>query len=92
MLDTNVNYLSQYINNQLQTNFNDYINSYRVKEACRIFKNDTIMKFTVDQVADMVGFSSRSTFYTTFKKFTGITPAFFQKNVAELHDMNALPD
>jgi len=85
-LDTNVNYLSQYINNNLKTNFNDYINEYRVKEACRIFKNDSNMKCTVDQVADMVGFSSRSTFYTTFKKFTGITPAFFQKNVSELHD------
>ncbi|MEI6753961.1 MAG: AraC family transcriptional regulator [Paludibacter sp.] len=84
-LDTNVNYLSQFINNHLKTNFNDYINEYRVKEACRIFKNDTIMKYTVDQVADMVGFSSRSTFYTTFKKFTGITPAFFQKNVSELN-------
>ena len=92
MLDTNGNYLSQYINNQLQTNFNDYVNSYRVKEACRIFKNDASMKFTVDQVADMVGFSSRSTFYTTFKKFTGITPAFFQKNVAELQEINVLPD
>jgi len=85
-LDTNVNYLSQYINNNLKTNFNDYINEYRVIEACRIFKNDSNMKCTVDQVADMVGFSSRSTFYTTFKKFTGITPAFFQKNVSELHD------
>ena len=92
MLDTNVNYLSQFVNNQLETNFNDYINSYRVKEACRIFKNDTNLKFTVDQVADMVGFSSRSTFYTTFKKFTGITPAFFQKNKSELHDKHVSPE
>ena len=84
-LDTNVNYLSQFINNHLKTNFSDYINEYRVKEACRIFKNDAIMKYTVDQVADMVGFSSRSTFYTTFKKFTGITPAFFQKNVSAMN-------
>ena len=87
-LDTNVNYLSQFINTHLKTNFNDYINEYRVKEACRIFKNDTNMKYTVDQVADMVGFSSRSTFYTTFKKFTGITPAFFQKNVSEMNDFS----
>jgi len=85
-LETNVNYLSQFFNNQLETNFNDYINSLRVKEACRIFKNDTEMKFSVDQVADMVGFSSRSTFYTTFKKFAGVTPAFFQKNLSDLND------
>jgi len=90
MLDTNANYLSQFFNNHLKTNFNDYINEYRVKEACHIFKNDTLMKYTIDQVADMVGFSSRSTFYTTFKKFTGITPSFFQKNVSEIHTSNIL--
>jgi len=81
MLDTNVTYLSQYINNQLKTNFNDYINSQRIKEACRMFRDNASMKYSVDQIADMVGFSSRTTFYTTFKKFTGITPSFFQKHI-----------
>jgi AraC-like DNA-binding protein len=80
LLETNVTYLSQYFNNTMDTNFNDYINSHRVEEACRIFKDNTNLKYSIDQVADMVGFSSRTTFYSTFKKFTGITPAFFQKN------------
>lgn len=81
LLDTNVTYLSQYINNQLKTNFNDYINSQRINEACRLFRNNTPLKYSVEQIADMVGFSSRTTFYNTFKKFTGITPAFFQKYI-----------
>jgi AraC-like DNA-binding protein len=81
MLGTNVNYLSQYLNIKLETNFNDFINSNRIEEACRIFKEDSKMKFSVEQVAEKVGFSSRSTFYSTFKKFTGVTPSFFQKNL-----------
>ncbi len=81
MIGTNTTYLSQYINNQLKTNFNDYINSQRINEACRLFRSNSSLKYSVDQIADMVGFSSRTTFYTTFKKFTGITPAFFQKYI-----------
>jgi AraC-like DNA-binding protein len=84
ILETNANYLSQLINNQFNTNFNDFINSYRIKEACSIMMKDPDLKYSIDQVADMVGFSSRSTFYSTFKKFTGITPAFFQKNLSTI--------
>lgn len=80
-LGTNSTYLSQYINNQLKTNFNDYINSQRIDEACRMFRSNTTLKYSVDQIADRVGFSSRTTFYNTFKKFTGITPAVFQKYI-----------
>jgi len=81
MIGTNTTYLSQYINNQLKTNFNDYINSQRINEACRLFRDNSALKYSVDQIADKVGFNSRTTFYTTFKKFTGITPAFFQKYI-----------
>jgi YesN/AraC family two-component response regulator len=81
MIGTNATYLSQYINNQLKTNFNDYINSQRINEACRLFRSNSSLKYSIDQIADKVGFSSRTTFYTTFKKFTGITPAFFQRYI-----------
>jgi len=83
ILETNTTYLSQYINNNLNTNFNDYVNSYRVKAACNIFKNNSSLKYSIDQVSDMVGFGSRTTFYNAFKKMTGVTPAFFQKSVME---------
>jgi len=83
ILETNTTYLSQYINNNLNTNFNDYVNSYRVKDACNIFKNNSSLKYSIDQVSDMVGFGSRTTFYSTFKRLTGVTPAFFQKSVIE---------
>jgi YesN/AraC family two-component response regulator len=84
MLGTNTAYLSQCINQTMKCNFHDYINSLRIKQACRIFQSETVRNLSIDQVADQVGFTSRSTFYFAFKKFTGITPAFYQKNVASL--------
>ena len=83
MLHTNINYLSQVINNRLNTNFNDYINSYRIKEACALLQQNDSEKHTVEYVGDQVGFSSRSTFYFCFKKFTGVSPALFQKNMTK---------
>lgn len=83
LLNTNVSYLSQYINSKFGMNFNDYINSFRVKEACRLMVEDEKMKYSIDQIAEMVGFNSRSTFYSTFNKFTRITPAFFRKNLPD---------
>ncbi|MEI6853027.1 MAG: helix-turn-helix domain-containing protein, partial [Bacteroidota bacterium] len=81
VLQTNATYLSQVINQQYECNFNDYINQLRVNEAVLILKNDLDKKKTIDMISDMAGFSSKTTFYAAFKKFTGITPSFFQKSV-----------
>ena len=83
LLDTNMNYLSQIINHRLRTSFNDYINSYRIKEACIILQSDFSEKHSVHHVGDLVGFSSRSTFYSTFKKFTGTSPALYQLEMTQ---------
>jgi len=83
-LNTNTTYLSQYFNIQLETTFNNYINSYRIKEACHILKQDDCKKYSIAQVADMVGFGSLTTFYAAFKKIHGITPVYFQKNFSYL--------
>lgn len=80
MLDTNTSYLSNLINTQFKTNFNDYINSFRITEACEILKSPEANKLSIEQITDLVGFTSRRTFYLAFKKFTGVTPALYQKN------------
>jgi AraC-like DNA-binding protein len=69
--------LSQFINDNLNKSFSLFINEYRVEEAKRLLKNNTELK--IDAVGMECGFNSSSTFYSTFKKITGTTPANYQK-------------
>jgi AraC-like DNA-binding protein len=72
--------LSQAINEILGQNFFDYINRYRIDEAKRLLTNPKDEKITVLEVLYEVGFNSKSSFNTLFKKYTGLTPTEFRKN------------
>jgi len=71
--------LSQLINESLHQNFFDFINRYRIEEAKRLFTNPKDKKMTVLEVLYEVGFNSKSSFNTLFKKHTGLTPTEFKK-------------
>lgn len=73
--------LSQVINQSFGKSFFDFINSYRIKEAKKIFKESKDKKMTVLEVMFDVGFNSKSSFNTTFKKETGQTPTEFRKSL-----------
>lgn len=79
-LNTNSSYLSAHINKQYKCNFNVYVNAFRTKEACEILVYDASNKLSIDQVADLVGFSSRRAFYASFKRELNCSPAQFKKN------------
>jgi AraC-like DNA-binding protein len=73
--------LSQAVNDILGQNFYDFINRYRIEEASRLLTNPKDDKITILEVLYEVGFNSKSSFNTLFKKYTGLTPtAFRQKN------------
>ena len=72
-------YLSQVINEALQKNFYDLINSYRIEEAKKKLKSDDDPKRTVLEVLYDSGFNSKSAFNTAFKKHTGYTPTQFKR-------------
>lgn len=65
--------ISNVINNDMGQNFSDFINSYRVAEAKKMLseKND---KLSIEGIGYEVGFKAKTTFYASFKKFTGKTP------------------
>ncbi|MFI5152333.1 MAG: helix-turn-helix domain-containing protein [Chitinophagales bacterium] len=71
--------LSQVINETLHQNFFDFINRYRIEEAMRLLNNPPDKKITVLEVLYQVGFNSKSSFNTLFKKHTGLTPSEFKK-------------
>ncbi|MCR9253653.1 MAG: AraC family transcriptional regulator [bacterium] len=72
--------VSQAINTIFQKNFFDYINSLRIEEAKKKFDENNDDKLTVLEVMYSVGFNSKSSFNTQFKKKTGLTPSQYKNN------------
>jgi len=74
-LDIKVKDLSQVINNNFELRFFDYINKYRIQEAKALIENPPDPKMTILEIMYQVGFNSKSSFNTSFKKFIGMTPS-----------------
>jgi AraC-like DNA-binding protein len=49
---------------------------YRVEEAKKLLKEKQNIK--VEEIAEQVGYNSKSSFNTAFKKITGLTPSEFR--------------
>lgn len=72
--------LSQLINEQLGQNFSDFINSYRIAEACRKLLAPEGQKQKISGIAYDCGFNTLSAFNIAFKKQTQTTPSQYRKN------------
>jgi len=78
------NNVSQVLNDVFQKNFYDFINYFRIEDAKKLLKSNDFKSYTITAIGFEIGFNSKSTFYSAFKKNTGVTPAQFQKTeVAE---------
>ncbi|HEY5368026.1 MAG TPA: AraC family transcriptional regulator [Hanamia sp.] len=84
MLKIKPRILSQVINESFNQNFFDFINRYRIEEAKRLLGNPADKKITVLEVLYQVGFNSKSSFNTLFKRYTGVTPSEYKKSNASL--------
>ena len=71
--------LSILINHQLDQHFYDFVNSFRIEYAMGILKDDSKSKVTILEILYEVGFNSKSSFNTAFKKHTGSTPTNYRK-------------
>lgn len=78
-LNTTTNHLSQVINEKFGDNFFVFVNTYRVEAFERLASNQAYNNYTVFGIALLCGFSSKSTFYTIFKKLRGVTPSEYLK-------------
>jgi AraC-like DNA-binding protein len=79
-------HLSQVVNEQLNQNILDFINTHRVAEAKRRLLDPARKHLSILAIAEEVGFNSKSSFNSVFKKYTNITPSEFRKSVANGHD------
>jgi AraC-like DNA-binding protein len=81
----NSNHVSQTLNATLQKNFFDYVNGWRINEAATLLQttSKSILEVTYE-----VGFNSRSSFYTAFKRELGTTPKMFCKESGKTSKTN----
>ncbi|HRG21146.1 MAG TPA: helix-turn-helix domain-containing protein [Saprospiraceae bacterium] len=64
-------------NQDLDKNFNDFVNQYRIDEFLRKIKDPQNSHLTLLAVALDSGFNSKSTFNRAFKKMMGTSPREF---------------
>lgn len=76
---------SSLINDQLGQNFSQLINTYRIKVAEQMLRDEHYI--TVEAIGFDCGFNSASTFHSAFKKHTGMTPAAFRKQILASTDL-----
>ena len=74
-LNVTSEYLSEVINDDLNKNFFDFINHYRVEEFKNQCKIDSNKHLNIIGIAFNCGFNSKATFNRVFKKVTGLTPS-----------------
>ena len=83
---TNTSYLSSVINSHKNQKFNDYINSLRINYVINemvINSSTDFFRYSMDGIAQHLGFKSENTFSRTFQKHTGIKPSVFIKELSE---------
>ena len=70
--------LSHIINDELKSNFSEFINTYRVKNAQLMLHNPSTRHQKISSIAYESGFNSLSSFNTAFKRVVQMTPSDFR--------------
>jgi len=69
--------LSQLLNERVKTDFRNYVNRFRIDEACRLLAGDPDR--SIISICFEVGFNSKTAFNITFKKMTGLSPKEYRE-------------
>jgi AraC-like DNA-binding protein len=72
--------LSILINHHLNKHFFDFVNEYRIEKAKQLLISPDRKDYTILEILYEVGFNSKSSFNTAFKKQTQLTPTQYRKN------------
>jgi len=75
-------HVSQVINEKLNKNFFELLAFYRVEHAKKLIREDKHAKLTVEELAELVGYNSKSSFNTAFKKNSSKTPSEYRKSLS----------
>jgi len=74
--------LSHVINDGIGDNFYNFINKYRVEQVKKFMTDPAVKNYSLLGIALEAGFKSKSSFNLIFKRFTGLTPTEYKKNIS----------
>ena len=80
-LDTSSHSLSYLLNQYLNQSYYDFINEYRVTQFKKMVEDSHYSRYTLTALAELCGFSSRASFFRSFKKSTGVTPNEYIRSI-----------
>lgn len=79
-IGSNTKYVSLAIKQTRGKTFKEFLNEYRIKEACRRLSDpDEYGHVTIEAIYRDLGYSSAGGFIEAFKKINGMTPSRYQK-------------
>lgn len=73
-------HVSQVINEKMGKSFFELLAWYRVEEAKKILLSEKESEITIEELSERVGYNSKSSFNTVFKKQTSQTPSEFRNS------------
>lgn len=73
-LELSPTYTSRVINEVYGKNFKDYVNGFRIENACENLLNEKMKNYTIEAIAQESGFHSRTAFYNAFKRIMHMSP------------------
>jgi len=77
-------HLSQVVNERLNQTYYELLSFYRVEYAKKLMSDPQFSRLTIEEIADKVGYNSKSSFNTAFKKLTCITPSEYRKRLSHI--------
>ena len=84
-LKTNTAYLSKIINSELGKSFSTYANELRINYIILELKNNTKLRsYSINAIAEEIGYKSPESFTKYFKAATGISPSVYIKKINEI--------
>lgn len=72
--------VSHLLNAYQDKNFYEFVNAFRIEEAKNLLRHEDWSNTAIQQIYEEVGFHSKSSFNTLFKKAVGTTPSRYRKN------------
>lgn len=84
-LKTNTAYLSKIVNSELDKNFSSYVNELRINYIIIELKNNAKLRsYSINAIAEEIGYKSPESFTKYFKIATGISPSVYIKKINQM--------